>query len=298
MERVNDALLDAIRARLDKDETAPGSLSVVATPIGNLGDITLRALAVLQRCDAVLCEDTRVSAKLLNHFGIRKPLVSCFAQREQARIPEILDRLRAGQRLALISDAGTPAIRDPGAAVVEAVCAAGFPVEAVAGPSALSAALSIAGALGEAGILFEGYAERKPEKLLAQLRARTPDSPTLVLYEAPHRLHQLLSALREGLPAQRIIVLRELTKAHAQRWAGALSEWNESLTPAKGELVLVFPPPAAAPVRAWGDDEVLAAAAALAPERLKPRPLAARLAAQAGRPASEIYALLSAARRA
>ncbi len=295
---MSDPLSEAAAARLAKDETAPGALYVVATPIGNLGDITLRALAVLGRCDRVLCEDTRVSAKLLSHYGIRKPLVSCFAQKESARLPEILAWLRAGERLALVSDAGTPAVRDPGARVVAAVCGAGFPVEAVPGPSALAAALSLAGEIGEGGILFAGYADRDAAQFAARLAARAPGDPALVVYEAPHRLHRTLAALKEKIPAQRVVVLREMTKLHAQRWAGRLADWMAEATPAKGELALVFPPPEAAPARAWSDDEVRAAAAELRGENLKPRPLAARLAARSGRSASDVYALLAAARKA
>ena len=285
------ALLEAAAGLLRRSAVRPGVLYVVATPIGNLADITLRALATLNQCDRILCEDTRVTAKLLNHFAIHKPLVSCYREREVARLPEILAWLAAGEALALVSDAGTPAIRDPGAAVVDAVLAAGFSVETAPGPSALTAAISVAGEIGER-FEFAGYAPRRPAELADRLRAMGPESPALMVYETPHRLYATLSALTEEFAARRLILLRELTKLHGQRWAGTLAEFSPDAVPDRGEMVLIFPPPVEALREIWDDQRLRREAEPLRAAGYKPRPLAAELARRSGRIASEIYALL------
>ena len=287
----DDALLEAAAGLLRREAVQPGFLYVVATPLGNLADITLRALATLQQCDRILCEDTRVTAKLLNHFTIHKPLVSCYREREAARLPEILAWLAAGEALALVSDAGTPAVRDPGAAVVEAVLAAGYAVEAVPGPSALTAAIAVAGEIGEA-IEFAGYAPRRPAELADRLRAMRPGGSALIVYEAPHRLYATIKALSAEFSARRLVILREMTKLHAQRWAGTLAEFSPEMVPARGELVLIFPPPECFKVEIWDDERLRLEAAPLRAAGYKPRPLAAELARRSGRAASEIYALL------
>ncbi len=282
------SLRDAVLEKLRRPVVAPATLYVVATPIGNLGDITLRGLATLAQCSRVLCEDTRVTAKLLNHFGLNKPLVSCYEEREQSRIPQILDWLKADEILALVSDAGTPAVSDPGAKIVAAVLAAGYTVEPVAGPSALTAALSVAG-LPDGSFSFRGFAPRRASELIAILKAQRPDDPVLLFYESPHRLHPTLAALQAALPERRILVLRELTKHFAQRWAGRLREFSPELIPAKGELVLLFPPPEAEAPVPLSADELAEKAASLRATGLKPRQIAARLAEESGIASSEIY---------
>jgi len=282
------SLREAVLEKLRRPVVAPATLYVVATPIGNLGDITLRALATLAQCSRVLCEDTRVTAKLLNHFGLNRPLVSCYEEREQSRIPQIIEWLKADEILALVSDAGTPAVSDPGAKIVAAVLAAGFVVEPVAGPSALTAALSVAG-LVENDFSFRGFASRKTHEMTAILKTQRPEDPVLVFYESPHRLHATLAGLQAALPERRVLVLRELTKHFAQRWAGRLREFNPDLVPAKGELVLLFPPPEAEPPAALSPEEFAARAAALRAEGLKPRQIATRLAEASGISSSEIY---------
>ncbi len=289
------AMLEAAARLLQRATVRPGVLCVVATPIGNLADITLRALATLNQCDRILCEDTRVTAKLLNHFAIHKPLVSCYREREAARLPEVLSWLAAGEALALVSDAGTPAIRDPGAAVIDAALAAGFTVEAAPGPSALTTAISLAGEIGEP-FEFAGYSPRRPADLADRLRTMHPESPALIVYEAPHRLYATISSLTGEFPARRLVLLRELTKLHGQRWAGTLAEFSPEKVPARGELVLIFPPPAEVAREIWDDERLRREAEPLRAAGYKPRPLAAELARRSGRIASEIYALLMPAR--
>lgn len=282
------SLREAVLEKLRRPVVAPATLYVVATPIGNLGDITLRGLATLAQCSRVLCEDTRVTAKLLNHFGINKPLVSCYEEREQSRVPQIIEWLKADEILALVSDAGTPAVSDPGAKIVAAVLEAGFAVEPVAGPSALTAALSVAG-LSENDFSFRGFASRKTHEMTAILKAQRPEDPVLVFYESPHRLHATLAGLQTALPERKILVLRELTKHFAQRWAGRLREFTPELIPAKGELVLLFPPPEAQAPAPLSADELAEKAAVLRAQGLKPRQIAARLSEESGISSSEIY---------
>jgi 16S rRNA (cytidine1402-2'-O)-methyltransferase len=189
----------------------PGTLYLLATPIGNLEDITLRALRVLRECDAVAAEDTRRSGQLLAHFGIRKPLLSYFKFNEARRSEDILERLRRGEKIALVTDAGSPGISDPGERVVRAAIAAGCRVESVPGPCALVAALTASGLPAEE-FHFVGFLPHKSgqrRKTLETLRALPC---TLVLYESPHRIERLLGELAELMPDRDVVLARELTK--------------------------------------------------------------------------------------
>jgi 16S rRNA (cytidine1402-2'-O)-methyltransferase len=231
----------------------PGTLYVVATPIGNLEDITARALRVLGTVDLIAAEDTRHSRKLLNHFGIHTPLLSCHEHNEQQRLPHLLERLRDGESMALISDAGTPAIADPGYRLVCACHAAGIPVVPVPGPSALVTALSAAGVPTDR-FVFEGYLPARAAARTACLQGLRDESRSAVLYETPHRLLATLAALieiwGEGRP---LVVARELTKLHEELFRGtageALSHFGAA--PVRGELVLILPP--VAPAKATVD---------------------------------------------
>jgi 16S rRNA (cytidine1402-2'-O)-methyltransferase len=197
------------------DSPAPplraATLYLVATPIGNLEDITLRALRTLRECDVVIAEDTRHTGRLLHHYQIHKPLLSCFHFNEARRTTQILERLEQQQRLALVSDAGSPGISDPGHRVVRAVLDAGFRVESVPGPCALVAALTASG-LPTDEFHFLGFLPHKSGQRLRRLEALRSTSGTLVLYESPHRIQRLLNELDQVYPDAQVVLARELTK--------------------------------------------------------------------------------------
>jgi len=185
---------------------------VVATPIGNLADLTLRAIDLLGRVDAVACEDTRVSAQLLNHLGLAKPLLALHAHNEAQAAAQVLARLEHGETVALLSDAGTPAISDPGALLVGRVAAAVYRVVPVPGASSAAAAISVAGDGAGTGFAFRGFLPARGGERRAALAACVADGVTQVLFEAPHRIEALASALAELAPARRLTLCRELTK--------------------------------------------------------------------------------------
>jgi 16S rRNA (cytidine1402-2'-O)-methyltransferase len=238
----------------------PGSLVLVGTPIGNLGDLTPRAAEALAGADAVCCEDTRRTGKLLSLAGIeRRPLVVVNEHTEGREIPRVLDRLARGERVALVSDAGMPGISDPGERLVAAAVAAGHPVEVVPGPSASLAALVVSG-LPAGRFVFEGFLPRKGAGRSERLAAVAAEPRTCVLYEAPHRLARTLADLAAACgDDRRVVVARELTKLHEEVWRGILGEahaWAAEHRP-PGEMVIVLAgAPAAAPP---GDEDVLAA---------------------------------------
>ena len=221
-----------------------GTLYVVATPIGNLEDITYRAVRILGEVDLVAAEDTRHSRKLFAHFGIQKPLISYHDHNEQQRQEELVKRLQAGEDIALISDAGTPCIADPGYRLIASCHAAGITVVPIPGPSALITALSAAGVSTER-FAFEGYLPQKAKARADLLRQLNGEQRTLVFYETPHRLAATLADLVEILGADRpLVVARELTKMYEEFFRGTASEAVTRFTqePARGELVLVLPP--------------------------------------------------------
>lgn len=206
-----------------------GRLYVVGTPIGNLEDITLRALRVLGEVEAIACEDTRQTVKLLNRYGLRKPLISYFQPREGRRIPEIIGLLEAGKDVALVSDAGTPGISDPGFPLIREALKKGLAVVPVPGPAAATAALSAAG-LPTHRFLFAGFPPPKTSglrKLLAELAA---EKATLVFYLPTRRIPDFLAAAAEILGgARRIVVARELTKVHEEFHRGTAAELAAAL---------------------------------------------------------------------
>ena len=222
----------------------PGTLHVVATPIGNLEDITLRALKVLAGVDAIACEDTRTTSKLLARHSIRKPLVALYGRSGAA----IVDRLKAGESIAVVSESGTPGISDPGADLVAAAHAAGAKVTVVPGPCAAAAAAGASG-LPADRFLFEGFLPRKPGKRRKVLESLAREPRTLVFYESPHRVADTLEAMREALGDRRITIARELTKIYEEIRPTTLSEAVAALAkrPPRGEYVLVV---AGAPKRA------------------------------------------------
>lgn len=221
----------------------PGTLYLVATPIGNLEDITLRALRVLRECTVIAAEDTRRTGQLLKHFDLHKPLVSCFHFNEARRGDELLDRLRRGDTVALVTDAGSPGISDPGVRVVQRALAAGLRVEAVPGPCALIAGLTISG-LPTDEFHFVGFLPHKAGQRQRRLDHLRTVPGTLVFYESPFRIERLLTELREVFPEGQVVLARELTKKFEERRQGTPEELLATLRqrPLKGEFVVLVSP--------------------------------------------------------
>src|SRR5262245_28158864 len=218
-----------------------GTLYLVATPIGNLEDITLRALRVLKECDLVAAEDTRRTGQLLRHFGLGKPLLSYFQFNEARRSEEILERLQRGETVALVTDAGSPGISDPGERVVRAALAAGWNVEAVPGPCALIAALTASG-LPTDEFHFIGFLPHKSGQRRKRLEALKSVPGTIALYESPYRVERLLDELNELFPDRYIVLARELTKRFEEFLRGTPSDVRERTKDRslKGELVVLM----------------------------------------------------------
>ena len=217
---------------------------MVATPIGNLADMTLRAVHVLGRVDAVACEDTRVGAQLLRHLGLKKPLLALHAHNEREAAAAVLQRLAAGESVACISDAGTPTLSDPGALLVALAAAAGHAVVPLPGPSSALAALSAAGDTQGQGFCFVGFLPAKGAERQAALNATLAATRTQILFEAPHRISALLAALAAAAPQRRVTLCRELTKQFetiVTRPASDLPAWQaEDPNRERGEFVLVL----------------------------------------------------------
>ena len=218
----------------------PATLYLVATPIGNLEDITLRALRTLKECDVVAAEDTRRTGQLLKHFGISRPLLSYFQFNEAKRSEEIIARLQRGEKVALVTDAGSPGISDPGERVVKAAIAAGFRVESVPGASALVAALTASG-LPTDEFHFLGFLPHKSGQRHKQLERLKGFAGTLVLYESPYRIEKLLGELNELYAGRQVVLARELTKKFEEYLRGTPAELLEVLKKRslKGEFVVL-----------------------------------------------------------
>ena len=225
---------------MDLPPLTPGTLYLVATPIGNLEDITLRALRVLRECDVVAAEDTRRTGQLLKHFEISKPLLSYFQFNEARRSEEIIEKLGRGERVALVTDAGSPGISDPGERVVKAAIGAGFRVESVPGPSALVAALTASG-LPTDEFHFIGFLPHKSGQRRNKLESLKTSDGTLVLYESPYRIEKLLGELKEVFPEQTVVLARELTKKFEEYLRGKPAELLEvtKKRSLKGEFVVM-----------------------------------------------------------
>jgi len=219
----------------------PGTLYLVATPIGNFEDITLRALRTLKECDVIAAEDTRRTGQLLRHFGISKPLLSYYQFNEARRSEEIIERLRRGEKVALVTDAGSPGISDPGERVVNAALLAGFRVEAVPGPCALVAALTASG-LPTGEFHFAGFLPHKSGQRRNKLAELKSVSGTLVLYESPYRIEKLLAELNDILPDSSVVLARELTKKFEEFLRGTPGELLELARKRslKGEFVVLI----------------------------------------------------------
>lgn len=217
-------------------------LIVVATPIGNLSDITYRAVDTLKSVDIIVCEDTRVTKILLDHYQIEKPLFVVNAQNESKKIPELIERINNGSVCALVSDAGTPSISDPGTRLVNAAVKNGIEVIGIPGPSAVILALSISG-LPTDSFVFEGFLPQKKgrQKKLTELAV---EERTIVLYESTYRIEKLLEEINKYMPDRQLVIGRELTKKFEEMWRGKAAEIIRDLSnkTIKGEFVVIIAP--------------------------------------------------------
>jgi 16S rRNA (cytidine1402-2'-O)-methyltransferase len=279
-------------------EPAPGVLYLVGTPIGNLGDLSPRARQVLAGVDRLACEDTRRSGLLLHQLGLRQsgsgPRLLSFHQHNQAsRIPELLAALDAGEAVAVISDAGLPGISDPGEALVAAAREAGRPVICVPGPSAVTTALVSSG-LPSGRFCFEGFLPAKASQRRARLQELAGEDRTLVLFEAPHRLLELLEDLLAELGDRPLRVARELTKRHEQQVGPTVSAALEHFrsVPPLGECTLVLGGAPPAPPPAWDGEALRAELERLVAAGLSSRDAARELAERSGHSRRALYALL------
>jgi len=274
---------------------ALGRLVVCPTPIGNLEDVTLRVLAALREADVVACEDTRRTRILLDRYGVGAPLVSYHEHNEERRAAELVERMRAGEVVALVSDAGMPLISDPGFVLVRACVAAGLAVEVLPGPSAALAAL-VASALPADRWRFAGFLPRRKAELERVLET---GEGTLVAFESPRRVPASLAVLAALDPSRPVAVCRELTKVHEEVVRGTAGELAERYrgAPPRGEVVLVVGAPVASP-RGDGDGgpsvEAVDAVARLVEAGAKPRPAAAVVAELTGESANALYRALTA----
>jgi 16S rRNA (cytidine1402-2'-O)-methyltransferase len=220
----------------------PGTLYVVATPIGNLEDVTLRALRVLKEVGLIACEDTRRTRTLLAHFGIHAPVTSYFEHNKLTKGPAILRALSEGKSVALVTDAGTPGISDPGFLLVKAAREAGVPVVPVPGPSAVIAALSAAGVPADR-FVFDGFLPMKPGRRLRRLEALRDLEMTVVCYESPHRILASLEAIAQVFADREIVAAREMTKQFEEIVRGTARELAERFAAGhvRGEFTLIIP---------------------------------------------------------
>ena len=268
-----------------------GTLHVVATPIGNLEDVTLRALRVLGEAGLVFAEDTRRTRILLDRHGVKAHPVSLHAHNEAARIEQALATLRSGADVALVSDAGTPLVCDPGERLVAAAIADGHRVEALPGPSAVLTALAVSG-LPAIPFTFIGYLPRRDGARNRLLEAHRDRPETLVCFETPHRIAASLKALSEVLGDRPACAARELTKLHEEVARGTLCQLAEQFAEGgRGEFTLVIAGiPAAGAEAEWEWDAVEVEIRRQAAEGYRPKEIAPRLARLSGRPRSQIYA--------
>jgi 16S rRNA (cytidine1402-2'-O)-methyltransferase len=280
--------------------TDPGGLVLVATPIGNLGDLSPRAVEALRTADVIAAEDTRRTRALLTHAGIAagRRLRAVHGHNERARAAAIVEEVRAGLRVAYVTDAGMPGVSDPGERLVRACVDAGLPVEVVPGPSAALTALVLSG-LATARFAFEGFLPRKGRERDDRIEAIEREERTTILFESPHRLAATLTDLAKacGEP-RRVAVARELTKLHEEVWRGTLGEAVAHFERApRGEIVIVLEPAVAVDVES-SDADLAQQALALVDEGLPTRVAADRLAARSGVSRRRAYDAVIAQRRA
>ncbi len=268
-----------------------GCLYVVGTPIGNLGDMSPRAAEAFRAADAICCEDTRVTSKLLAHLGISRTLIRCDENVIGARAPELVDRMLAGETLAFASDAGMPSVSDPGQALVEAARNASVDVQVVPGPSACVTAL-VASGISSDHFFFEGFLGRKHGERVRRLRELAMVPGALIFYESPHRIVATLRAVAEVFPQRTVAVCRELTKLHEEVLCGRAEELIcelEARDEIRGEIALVVAPPAPEEAAAF----VAGAQASTPAETQEKLEAEIREALAAGEPASALAKRLS-----
>ena len=263
------------------------TLYVVATPIGNLEDITLRGMRVLKEVSLIAAEDTRHTLKLLNTFGIKTPLTSYYEHNKLTKLDYVLEKLEQGD-VALVSDAGTPGIADPGSELIAAAIGRGFRIEAIPGPSAVMTALAVSG-LPTAEFRFVAFLPRKASDRKAALVALAKETATLVFLEAPHRVRVTLEALVETLGDRRIAVCRELTKVHEEIFRGSLAEALTHFTEPRGEFVLVVEGTKAVEVIPSFDEGVREQLTALKRHGVAAKEATASLAQKTGLSRRELY---------
>lgn len=287
-----------------------GRLYVVGTPIGNLGDLTPRAGEAFRAADLVCCEDTRVTAKLLNHLGVQRPLMRCDENVMDKRAAGLVERMLAGDVIAYASDAGMPGVSDPGQVLVDAARVAGVGVEVVPGPSACITALVSSGIACD-HFFFEGFLPRRAQERSRRLRALATVPGALIFYESPHRVEAALAAIAEAYPSRTVALCRELTKLHEEVLrapAPELFKEVRSRGALKGEMVIVVAPPDASdecPLPGGLSDAAAAAVAASDPDQLlrgdivraleeneSPSAIAKRLSQRYSRRRREVYALV------
>jgi len=285
-------LLPAAAAAAGAQQYPAGALYVVATPIGNLADLSLRAIHVLGLVDAVACEDTRHTAPLLRHLGLDKPLMAVHAHNERSAAQAVIARLSRGERVAYVSDAGTPAVSDPGAALVAAVREAGHPAVPIPGASSAIAALSVAGDTQAQGFVFVGFLPARAAERAAAVTALADRGAAQVLFEAPHRIESLAAALAAACPERCITLCRELTKQFetvATMPAAALPAWLAAdAHRLRGEFVIVAHalPAHVSPGEAGVHDQLLKPLLAALPLKQA----VALAAEQSGAPRNALYA--------
>jgi 16S rRNA (cytidine1402-2'-O)-methyltransferase len=271
----------------------PGILYVVATPIGNLEDVTLRALRVLREVSLIAAEDTRRTARLLQHYSISTPTTSLHQHNEYQRGPALLARLQAGESIALVSDAGTPVVSDPGTGLVAAAQAAGVRVEPIPGASAGIAALSASGIPAEQ-FSFVGFPPPRGRARTDWFAALAGEPRTFIVYEAPHRIRQTLSDLLNALGNRTVAVGRELTKLHESLVVQPISSHLETLGEPRGEFTLVVAPPDRSEVgqSTYTTDGVLREFSHLKDQGQSPRQAIRTLATKYALPSREIYQMV------
>jgi 16S rRNA (cytidine1402-2'-O)-methyltransferase len=268
-----------------------GTLYVVATPIGNLEDITYRAVRLLKECDLVACEDTRRTQKLLQHYGITKPMISLHEHNESDRAADLLEKLTEGVNIALVSDAGTPLISDPGYRLVREAVTKRLPVVPVPGASSILSALAAAG-LPTDRFAFLGFLPPKTHARREELRRHTEREETLVFFEAPHRIVETLADVAEVLPGRPVVAARELTKMHEEFLRGSAAEVRgqlENRSSIQGEFTLLIgKAPKSAQLNASGE-EIRAQVEALVAEGLPKKEAIKSVAKRLGLPKSQVY---------
>lgn len=270
-----------------------GMLYLVPTPIGNLGDLSQRIIDTLAQADFIAAEDTRVSMKIMNHLGLKKPLVSYYRHNTDTSGPQILSRILAGETCALVTDAGTPAISDPGEELVAQCAQAGVQVCAIPGPCALVTALAVSG-LPTGRFTFEGFLAMNKKNRAAHLKALQGERRTMIFYEAPHKLQATLADLRDTFgPERRISLCRELTKLHEEVVRTTLGEAVDRYAqqPPKGEFVLVVEGAPEPEPEQISLEEGVRRVLALREQGLSMKDAARQVAAETGLGKNELYSM-------